>query len=66
MGSEERQRELREQGSRPGETQKQEEARSAREALERANAERAAPQDVSPDEPTPLAEDTEDRPTPRR
>jgi len=66
MSSEERQREVREQGSRPGETQKQEEARSAREALEREEANRAASQRRSPDEATPVAEDDADRPTPRR
>ena len=66
MSSEERQREIREQGSRPGETKKREEAQSAREAFERADAERAAAQKGSPDEPAPLAEDAEDRPTPRR
>jgi hypothetical protein len=66
MSSEERQREIREQGSRPAETQKQEEARRAREALQRADAERAAAQSGSPDEAAPMAEQDEDRPTPRR
>jgi hypothetical protein len=66
MSSEERQRQLREQGSRPGEAQKQEEARRAREALEQAEAERAAGGAESPDEPAPLAEEAADRPTPRR
>jgi hypothetical protein len=66
MSSEQRQREIREQGSQPREAQKQEEARTAHETVERANAELAASQDASPDEPTPLAEEAEDRPTPRR
>jgi hypothetical protein len=66
MGSEERQREIREQGSRPGETERQERARSDREALERSNAEHGRAQPHSPDEPAPLTQDDEDRPTPRR
>jgi hypothetical protein len=66
VSSEERQRELREQGSQPAETQKQEQALSSRELLARADAERAARQRHSPDESVPLAEDDEDRPTPRR
>ena len=66
MSSEERQRQVREQGSRPGEAQKQEEARRSREALEQAEAERAAGGVQSPDEPVPPAEEAEDRPTPRR
>jgi hypothetical protein len=66
VSSEERQRQIREQGSRPAEVQKQEEAKGAREALERAEAERAADQTGSPDQPKPLAEDDPDRPTPRR
>ena len=66
MSSEERQREIREQGSRPGEAQKQEEARRARQALERTDAERAAEQSGSPDEAAPMAQEDEDRPTARR
>jgi hypothetical protein len=66
MSSEEQLREVREQGSRPGEAQKQQEAQSAREALEREKAGRVASQRESPEEATPMAEDDEDRPTPRR
>ena len=66
MSSEERQRQVREQGSRPGEAQKQEEARRGREALEQAGAEQRTGVANSPDEPAPLAEDAEERPTPRR
>jgi len=66
MSSEERQRELREHGSRPARAQQEEEARGGREALERLEGERAAEQRRSPDEETPLAEDDSDRPTPRR
>jgi hypothetical protein len=66
VSSEERQRQVREQGSRPGEAQKQEEARRGREALEQAEAERAASETESPDEPAPLAEEAAERPTPRR
>jgi hypothetical protein len=66
MSSEERQRQIREQGSRPGETQKQDEARRGREALEQTEAERATEGARSPDEPAPLAEEAGERPTPRR
>jgi hypothetical protein len=66
VSSEERQRELREQGSAPAETQRQEQAQRNREVLARADKQRAARQPPSPDEPPPLAEDDEDRPTPRR
>lgn len=66
MGSEERQREIREQGSRPAETERQEQARSDRELLERSNAEPGRAQPRSPDEPAPLTQDDENRPTPRR
>jgi len=66
MSSEERQRQVREHGSRPGETQKQEEARRAREALEQAEAEQRTGVGDSTDEPAPLAEDAAERPTPRR
>jgi len=66
LSSEERQREIREQGSRPAEAQRQEEARSGREAIERLEGERAAEQRHSPDEEAPFAEDDPDRPTPRR
>jgi hypothetical protein len=66
VSSEERQRQVREQGSRPGEAQKQEEALRGREALEQAEAARRASGADSTDEPAPLAEDAEDRPTPRR
>jgi hypothetical protein len=64
VSSEERQREVREQGPQLAEAQKQEQA-SNRELLA-ADAERAARQRQSPDELAPLAEDDEDRPTPRR
>jgi hypothetical protein len=66
MSSEERQRQLREQGSRPGEAQRRHRARSGREELERTEAERAASQRGSPDEKAPMPEDDEDRPVPRR
>ena len=66
MSSEERQRQLREQGSRPGEAQRQHEAQAGREELERTEAERATSQPGSPDENAPMAEDDEDRPVPRR
>jgi len=66
VSSEERQREVREQDSQPAEAQKQEQAAGNRELLARADAERAARQRQSPDESAPLAEDDEDRPTPRR
>jgi hypothetical protein len=66
LSSEERQRELREQGSRPAEAEREEQARSGREALERLEGERAAEQRPSPDEEAPLAEEDPDRPTPRR
>jgi hypothetical protein len=66
MSSEERQRELREQGSPPARAQREEEARGARESLKRLEGERAAQQRRSPDEAKPLAEEDPDRPTPRR
>ena len=66
MGSEERQREIRQQGSRPAETETQERARSDREELARSDAERGDAQPRSPDEPAPLTQDDEDRPAPRR
>jgi hypothetical protein len=66
MSGEERQRELREQGSHPGQAQREEQARSGRENLERLEGERAADQRRSPDEEAPLAEEDPDRPTPRR
>jgi hypothetical protein len=66
VSSEERQREIREHGSRPGETQRQEQARSNRELLARADAEGATRQQDSPDESAPLVQGDEDRPTPRR
>jgi hypothetical protein len=65
--SEERQRQVREQGSRPGEAERQHEAQTSREAREQSEAsQRADLENGSTDEPTPLAEDHEDRPTPRR
>jgi hypothetical protein len=66
VSSEERQREVREQGSQSAEAQRQEQAASNRELLAQADAERAARQRQSPDESAPVAEDDEDRPTPRR
>jgi hypothetical protein len=66
MSSEERQRQLREQGARPGEAQRQQEAQTGRGELERAEAERAASQRGSPDEQAPMSQDDEDRPVPRR
>ena len=66
MSSEERQRQVREQGSRPAQAQKQEEARRGREALEQSEAKRAAGGAKSPDEQAPLAEEAGERPTPRR
>jgi hypothetical protein len=66
MSSEERQRQIREQGSRPAEAEKQEAARTGREALERSEAERSAEQASSTKQNPPLAEEDADRPTPRR
>ena len=66
MSSEERQRELREQGSRPAQAQREEQARGGREARERLEGERAVGQRRSPDEESPLAEEDPDHPTPRR
>jgi hypothetical protein len=66
VSSEERQRQVREQGSRPGEAQKQDEARRGREALEQAEAERASGGAKSPDEPAPPAQEAAERPIPRR
>jgi hypothetical protein len=66
MSTEERQRQLREQGLRPGEAQRQHQARSGRHELERTEEERAASQRGSPDEKAPIAEDDENRPVRRR
>lgn len=66
MSNEERQRILREAGSRPAEAEKQEGARESRERLARHEGEREAEQQRSPEEPTPLPEDDETTPRPRR
>jgi hypothetical protein len=66
MGSEEQQRETREQGSRPTDTETQEQASSDREELARSDAERRGAQRRSPGEPAPLPQEEADRPTPRR
>ena len=65
MSSEERQRIIREQGSRPAEAEKQQDAKDSREALGR---EQSPPQDQTGDQdlPKPAAEDDSDRPVPRR
>jgi hypothetical protein len=65
MSSEERQRILREQGNRPAEAETQTGAASSREALNREDAEQRG-QVPSSDEPSPPAEESEDRPVPRR
>jgi hypothetical protein len=64
--SEERQRILREQGSRPAEAEKEESAEAGREKLGRSEAERQAEQAESPDQPMPRAEDDPSTPRPRR
>jgi len=66
MSGEERQRELREQGSRPAEAKKQADAQRDREALESAGTERPRDQPRSPDEPSPLPEGDDGPPLPRR
>jgi hypothetical protein len=66
MSSEERQRTIREHGSRPAEAQKEEEARTGREALGQQESERQAEQDDTPDAPAPVAEDDASKPRPRR
>jgi len=53
VSSEERQREIREHGSRPGETQRQEQARSNRELLARADAETLSHRPRSSDDVRP-------------
>jgi hypothetical protein len=66
MSSEERQRQIRQQGGKPAEAEKQDSARSGREKLRQSEAERTAQQRRSPEEKQPFAEDEPDRPTPRR
>ena len=66
MSNEERQRTLREAGSRPAQAEKEEGARSSSEELGREQAEREAEQRPTPEVPAPLAEESEDRPRPRR
>jgi hypothetical protein len=66
MSSEERQRRIREQGSRPGEAKRQDEAETSREARERSEGQRADTEGGSSEEVAPLLEDDQDRPIPRR
>ncbi|MFL5867717.1 MAG: hypothetical protein ACJ766_11540 [Thermoleophilaceae bacterium] len=66
MSNGERQRILREAGSRPAEAEKQEDARRSRERLGRLEGEPTADESHEPADNTPLAEDDEARPRPRR
>ena len=66
MSNEERQRILREAGSRPAEAEKEQAANEGREALGREEgARRAEDAGDEPERPTPLSEDDPDRPRPR-
>jgi len=65
MSSEERQRTIREHGSRPAEAEKEEGARTGREALGQQESERQAEQ-VDGQGATPMAEDDASKPRPRR
>jgi hypothetical protein len=65
MSSEERQRTIREHGSRPAEAEKAEAAHSGREALGQQESERHAEQDDT-EATAPVAEDDPSKPRPRR
>lgn len=67
MSSEERQRELRQEGHRgAAESEKEDKAARGKHAVGAQQAEDDAQQPRSPDEPEPEAQDDPDRPTPRR
>jgi hypothetical protein len=65
MSSEERQRTIREHGSRPAEAEKEEAARTGREAVGRQESERQTEQ-VDGHGTAPMAEDDASKPRPRR
>jgi hypothetical protein len=65
MSSEERQRIIREQGSRPAQAEKAESARLGREALGRQESERRTERDDA-EVTAPVAEDDSSKPRPRR
>jgi hypothetical protein len=65
MSSEERQRTIRQQGSRPAEAEKAEAARTGREALGKQESERQAEQHDA-NATAPVAEDDASKPRPRR
>jgi osmotically-inducible protein OsmY len=65
MSSEERQRTIREQGSRPAEAEKEEAARTAREALGQQESERQTEQEDG-HATAPMSEDDASKPRPRR
>ena len=65
MSGEDRQRILREAGHAPAEAEKQEGAKSSREQARQQEAEARSGQQRSPDEPTPLVQDDDDKPRPR-
>lgn len=65
MSSEERQRTIREHGSRPAEAEKAEAARKGREALGQQESERQAEQEDA-EATGPVAEDDASKPRPRR
>jgi hypothetical protein len=66
MSSEERQRTIREHGSRPAEAEKEEAARTGREALGQEESERRAEQGAPSDTTAPVSEDDASKPRPRR
>jgi hypothetical protein len=66
MTGEEQQRQVRRAGFEPAEAEKQEEARSSREKSSAEEARVDAEQERETEEQGPLAEDSADRPRPRR
>jgi hypothetical protein len=66
MSSEERQRTIRQQGSRPAQAEKADKARAAREALGQQEGERRAEHDPEAETTPPLPEDDPSKPRPRR
>ena len=65
MSDESRQRILREAGHAPAEAEKQDGAKSSREQASQEAAQHSGGQPRSPDEPTPLVQDDDDKPRPR-
>lgn len=66
MSDESRQRIIREAGHKPAEAEKESSAASSHRRLAQEQAKEGGEGPRSPDEPTPLSQDDDDRPRPRR